>query len=522
MSAERDHEDTRGSAQGSGSARPATTDPAQMHVRLIVGAQHLYGSEPLKEVAANGRKVAEALSAAQEIPTPLRFHAVLTTADEVETALRAVNDEPECIGVIAWMHTFSPAKMWIRGLRALRKPLLQLHTQIRRDIPWDEIDMDYMNLNQTAHGGREFGHISARLDIPRKVVVGHWEAPGARARIGAWTRAAAAWADQQRGAIARFGDNMRNVAVTEGDKVAVEARLGYTVRGFGVADLVARIHNVDDAAVDRLVAEYEDSYRVAPELRRGGDRHESLRSAARQELGIRAFLEEGGYTGFTDTFEDLHGLQQLPGLAVQRLMSDGYGFGAEGDWKTAALLRAMKVMGSGMTGGSSFMEDYSYHFEPGRERVLGAHMLEICPSIAAATPSVEIHPLGIGGKADPVRMVFDTAPGPGLNASLIDLGHRLRLIINEVDVVEPDAPLPQLPVARSVWVPRPNLEIAAAAWIYAGGAHHTGFSQAITTEMLEDYAEIAGVEALLIDDDTRLREFRRELRHNEPYCEGRQ
>jgi L-arabinose isomerase len=377
--------------------------------------------------------------------------------------------------------------------------------------------MDFMNLNQAAHGDREHGFIMSRLRLDRKVVVGYWQDAAVQRRIGAWCRAAAAWHDWQGAKFCRFGDNMREVAVTEGDKVAAQVQFGYSVNGYGMGDLVKCVNAATDREVERLIAEYENGYTVAPKLRKTGAKRQSLRDAARIELGMRAFLSAGDFKGFTDTFEDLHELSQLPGLAAQRLMADGYGFGAEGDWKTCALVRAMKVMAAGLKGGTSFMEDYTYHLDPKRSLVLGAHMLEICPSIAKNRPSLEVHPLGIGGKADPVRLVFDTGAGPGLNASMIDLGNRFRLLANEVEVVPPDKPLPRLPVARAVWMPKPDLSTSAAAWIYAGGAHHTGFSQAVTTEMIEDFAGMAGVELVVIDADTRLRRFKQELRWNEVY-----
>jgi L-arabinose isomerase len=397
--------------------------------------------------------------------------------------------------------------MWIAGLKSLARPFLHLHTQFNRELPWSSIDMDFMNLNQAAHGDREFGFITARLRLARKVVVGFWQDEGTISEIAAWSRAAAGWHESQHLKVARFGDNMRDVAVTEGNKVSAESQLGYCVNGYGVGDLVARMNRISDTEVDKLVAEYRDAYSIA----RQHDVLDALRVAAKIELGLRAFLEEGGYGAFTDTFQDLHGLGQLPGIATQRLMADGYGFGGEGDWKTAALVRTMKVMAHGLPGGTSFMEDYTYDFS-GTPKVLGSHMLEICPSIAADKPTLEVHPLGIGGKADPVRLVFTAPSGPAVVASLVDMGDRFRLIVNEVDVIQPDQPLPKLPVARAVWVPRPNLKIAAAAWIYAGGAHHTGFSQALTMEHMEDFAEIAGVELIVIDAETRLREFRRQLR----------
>jgi len=488
-----------------------------MELWMYAGSQHLYGPGPLEEVRKHAAEIARDLDRAATIPPTIVFKSVLTTAEEISAAVQEINSSDDCIGVVLWMHTFSPAKMWITGLSRIQRPILHLHTQYNRDIPWDSIDMDFMNLNQTAHGGREFGFMMTRMGIDRKVVVGHWKSENVHARIGAWARAAAAHASLQGAKVARFGDNMRNVAVTEGDKVSAEMTFGYSINGYGIGDLVAYFDAVSDADIDALVETYENQYAVASELRRGADRHNALRYAARQELGLRAFLTEGDFVAFTDTFENLHGVEQLPGLAVQRLMADGYGFGAEGDWRTAALLRAMKVMAEGLPGGTSFMEDYTYHFEPGRERVMGSHMLEICPSIAAGTPSVEIHPLGIGGKSDPVRMVFDSTPGPALNASVVDVGGRHRLLVNEVEAVEPDAPLPHLPVARTVWIPKPNLEVAAAAWIYAGGAHHTGYSRQLTTEMLEDYATIAGIELTVIDEATELRPFRRELALSDMY-----
>jgi len=492
-------------------------DLSQSEVWLVTGSQNLYGAETLKKVAANSAQVGRALDGAPAIPAQVLVKPVVKTPAEATALCQAANESTHCIGLITWCHTFSPSKMWINGLKSLRKPLLHLHTQHNRDIPWSSIDMDFMNLNQAAHGDREHGFIMSRLRLDRKVVVGYWQDAAVQRRIGAWCRAAAAWHDWQGAKFCRFGDNMREVAVTEGDKVAAQVQFGYSVNGYGVGDLVKSVNGATDRETDRLIADYESRYTVAPKLRKTGSKRQSLRDAARIELGLRAFLIAGDFKGFTDTFEDLHGLAQLPGLAVQRLMADGYGFGAEGDWKTCALVRAMKVMAAGLRGGTSFMEDYTYHLDPKRSMVLGAHMLEICPSIAKARPSLEVHPLGIGGKADPVRLVFDTLAGPGLNASLIDLGNRFRLLLNEVDVVPPDKPLPRLPVARAVWMPKPDFPTSAAAWIYAGGAHHTGFSQAVTTEMIEDFAGMAGVELMVIDADTRLRQFKLELKWNEVY-----
>jgi L-arabinose isomerase len=496
-------------------------DLKNFEVWFVTGSQHLYGKETLKKVAAHAETIAKALNASSQIPVTVVCQPVVTTPEEIGNICKAATIHQPCIGIIAWMHTFSPAKMWIGGLKSLRKPLLHLHTQFNRDIPWSTIDMDFMNLNQSAHGDREFGFIMTRMRLDRKVVMGHWEDPDTLERIGVWTRAAAGWHDWQGAKFVRFGDNMRQVAVTEGDKVEAEIKFGYSVNTHGIGDLAETIDAITDQAVDRLVKEYEDSYRVAEPLRKGNARHSSLRDAARIELGLRAFLESGGFKGFTDTFEDLHGLTQLPGIAVQRIMAAGYGFAAEGDWKTAALVRAMKFMGAGLPGGNSFMEDYTYHLEPGNNMVLGAHMLEICESIADGPISCEIHPLGIGGKADPVRLVFNSGPGPALNASIIDLGNRFRLLTNEVHAVSPTHPLPNLPVARVMWTPSPDMKTGCTAWILAGGAHHTCYSQNLTAEHLGDFADMAGIEFTLIGEETRLRSFRNELRWNEAYYGGK-
>ncbi len=489
----------------------------KLEVWFVTGSQHLYGPETLRQVAKDSQEIAKALNVAPAIPVKVVFKPVLTSPDAVTALCQEANNAPNCIGLLTWCHTFSPSKMWINGLKLLSKPMLHLHTQFNRDIPWAAIDMDFMNLNQAAHGDREHGFIMSRMRLNRKVVVGFWQEASVQEKIGAWTRAAAAWADWQGAKFARFGDNMREVAVTEGDKVAAQMKFGYSVNGYGVGDLAQCVNAVTNAAIGKLVQEYEDTYEVAADLRKGGARHDSVREAARIELGLRAFLKAGGFKGFTTTFEDLHGLVQLPGISAQRLMAGGYGFGAEGDWKTAALVRAMKVMATGLSGGTSFMEDYTYHLDPSAKQVLGAHMLEICPSIADGKPSLQVHPLGIGGKADPARLVFNTPAGPGLNASLIDMGNRFRLLVNEVDTIAPEQPMPKLPVAQALWVPKPNFEDACACWIYAGGAHHTGFSQAVTTEMLEDFAEIAGIELVVIDGETKVRDFKQQLRGNEIY-----
>ena len=486
-------------------------------VWFVTGSQHLYGEAALKQVAEHSQAIALSLGQARPVPVKVVYRPVVTTPEGIYAVCTEANNAPACVGVIAWMHTFSPAKMWIAGLKALRKPLLHLHTQYNRDLPWSEIDMDFMNLNQSAHGDREFGFIGSRMRLNRKVVVGFWQDADVLAQVAAWARAACAWQDMQGARLARFGDNMREVAVTEGDKVEAQLRLGYAVNGYGVGDLVKVVNAVTEGEVDRLVTEYEDTYAVSQPLRLGGAQRAALREAARIEAGLRAFLEQGQFKAFTTTFEDLHGLVQLPGLAVQRLMAEGYGFGAEGDWKTAAMVRAMKVMGQGLEGGASFMEDYTYDLNAKNAKVLGAHMLEVCPSIAGGKPSLEVHPLGIGGKADPARLVFDVGTGPAVNATVLDMGNRFRMVVNEVDVVAPDKPLSKLPVARAVWVPRPNLKVAAAGWILAGGAHHTGFSQAVTAEHLEDFADMAGMEFVLIGADTRFSDLKKELRWNEMY-----
>lgn len=489
-------------------------DLVNKEIWFVTGSQHLYGDEALQTVAEHSRNIADGLNARKAIPLHIILKPVLTTPEAIAELCSEANASQNCAGLITWMHTFSPAKMWLGGLRSLTKPVAHLHTQYHRDLPWNSIDMDFMNLNQSAHGDREFGHLAMRIGLKRKVVVGHWEDQDVQERLATWSRAAAGWHESQHLKVARFGDNMRDVAVTEGDKVEAQARLGYSVSGYGVGDLFCTISQVGDSETEALVSEYRERYTVAPSLRKGGERSQALHDAARIELGLRAFLENGNFNAFTDTFQDLHGLKQLPGIAVQRLMEDGYGFGAEGDWKTAALVRTMKVMGDGIPGGTSFMEDYTYDFG-GTAKVLGAHMLEICPSITTEKPSLEIHPLSIGGKADPVRLVFTASSGPAVNVSLIQTGSRFRMIVNEIDVIDPPQPLPELPVARAVWVPRPNLRTAAAAWIYAGGAHHTAFSQALTGEHLEDFAEMAGLEFLPIDASTDLRQFRNELRWND-------
>jgi len=484
-------------------------------VWFITGSQHLYGPKTLAQVTENSGKIVDGFNSSGRLPLKMVFKPVVKTPDEIRNTLAEANHDPSCGGIILWMHTFSPSKMWIAGLTGFHKPMLHLHTQFNRDLPWSSIDMDFMNLNQSAHGDREHGFIHARLRLERKVVVGHWQDREVQDRIAAWERAVRGWNDLQGAKFVRFGDNMRQVAVTEGDKVAAEIRLGYSVNTHPVSELVAIINAVDSKAVAAQCAAYDGAYSVAPALRKGGAKRSRLEDAARIEVGLRTFLEKGGFKGFTTTFEDLHGLKQLPGLAVQSLMAEGYGFGAEGDWKTCALLRGMKAMAADLKGGTSWMEDYTYHLDPKRPLVLGAHMLEVCPSIAAAKPSLQIHPLGIGGKEDPARLVFTAKPGPALNATLVDMGNRFRLIVNELNVVKPPHPLPKLPVACATWEALPDFKTAAAAWIYAGGAHHSAFSSAVTVEHLENFASITGIEMIRIGEGTTLATLKNELRWND-------
>jgi L-arabinose isomerase len=488
-----------------------------LEVWFITGSQHLYGQETLKQVAAHSQEIVNDLNASKEISASIVFKPVVTTPEDILSVCKEANAAGNCIGIITWMHTFSPAKMWINGLKILQKPLLHLHTQFNRDIPWSDIDMDFMNTNQSAHGDREFGFMVSRLRMNRKVVVGHWKDGSIRQSIDTWCRAATGWHDWQGAKFVRFGDNMRYVAVTDGDKVEAEYKFGFSFNTHGIGDLVKVINGISDAEVGTLIQEYEDHYTLSDALKGKGKQRQSLKDAARIELGLKTFLEDGNFKGFTDTFEDLHGMTQLPGIAAQRLMQAGYGFAGEGDWKTVALVRAMKVMGGGLEGGNSFMEDYTYHFEPKNEMVLGAHMLEICSSIANAKPSCEIHPLGIGGKADPVRLVFDVDGGTALNASIIDMGNRFRMLVNEVEAVKPKHKLPKLPVARVLWKPLPDMQTGCAAWIYAGGAHHTCYSQNLTSEHLEDFSSIADIEFVLIDKNTNLYRLKNELRWGEAY-----
>lgn len=489
----------------------------ELEVWFVTGSQDLYGEATLLQVAEHSKEIAQFFEQNENIPVTVVYKPTVKSTEEIYAVCQEANYNNKCIGIITWMHTFSPAKMWIRGLNILQKPLLHLHTQYNRDIPWNTIDMDFMNLNQSAHGDREFGFISTRMKIKRKVVVGHWQDAIVISKINNWARAAAGWNDWQGAKFVRFGDNMRYVAVTDGDKVEAEMKFGYSVNTYGIGDLVAVINSVSEKKIDSLVEEYNNSYSLTASLKMGAAQHESLRAAAKIELGLKQFLEQGNYKGFTDTFEDLHGMVQLPGIAAQRLMTQGYGFAGEGDWKTAALVRAMKTMAKGLPGGNTFMEDYTYHFDPNNPMVLGAHMLEICESIASEKPSCEIHPLGIGGKSDPVRLVFNSAAGPAINASIVDMGNRFRLLVNEVIAVSPIQSLPKLPVARVLWKPYPNMYDGCAAWILAGGAHHTCYSQNLNVEHMEDFAEMAGIEFVKIGKDTNMYQFKNELKWSEVF-----
>lgn len=480
---------------------------------FVTGSQLLYGEDVLKAVEENSRTIVAGLDSDPSIPYKIVFKSVVKESDAIRKLILEANADENCAGIITWMHTFSPAKMWIAGLSALQKPLLHFATQFNRDIPWEGIDMDFMNLNQAAHGDREYGFMGARLNVKRKVVMGHWENEDVKKRIGSWTKTAVAVAESKNLKVARFGDNMRQVAVTEGDKVEAQIKFGWTVNGYGIGDLVDKMNEVTDEQVENLVKEYEELYDFTPEGLEDGSVRDAIREQAKIELGMKAFLSAGNYTAFTTTFEDLHGMRQLPGLAVQRLMEQGYGFAGEGDWKTAALVRLMKIIAGNE--GTSFMEDYTYHFEPGNEMVLGAHMLEVCPTIAATKPRVEVHPLGIGGKEDPARLVFNGKGGAALNATIVDLGHRFRLVINEVDAIQPEQDMPNLPVARVLWKVQPTLSQGVENWIMAGGAHHTCFSYKVTTEQLEDFAELTGIEAVVINNSTNTHSFKNELRWNE-------
>lgn len=479
---------------------------------FVTGSQHLYGEETLQLVDKHAKGICDGLSGVSS-RYKIRHKPVVTSSETIREVLREAQYQENCAGVVTWMHTFSPAKMWIEGLSTFQKPMLHLHTQYHRDIPWETIDMDFMNSNQSAHGDREYGYIQSRMGQTRKVIAGYWNDEEVKHDISQWMNTAAAWNESRNIKVARFGDNMRNVAVTDGDKVGAHIQFGWQVDGYGIGDLTEVMNNVTDAEIEALYEEYDKLYVISDETKRDEAKVASIKEQAKIELGLTAFLERGGYTAFSTSFEVLHGMKQLPGLAVQRLMEKGYGFAGEGDWKTAALVRMMKIMADGEQ--TSFMEDYTYHFEPGRAMILGSHMLEVCPTIALDQPKIEVHPLSIGGKEDPARLVFNGIGGSAIIASIIDIGGRFRLILNEAEGREIDHDMPNLPVARVLWKPEPSLKTAAEAWILAGGAHHTCMSFRLTAEQMLDWAEMAGIESIFISRNTEIHELKKELKWND-------
>ena len=496
-------------------------------VWFVTGAQLLYGGDAVVAVDGHSKEMVAGLNKSGRLPIKVVYKGTANSSKEVAEVFAAANNDKKCVGVITWMHTFSPAKMWIHGLQILNKPLLHLHTQYNAEIPWNDIDMDFMNLNQSAHGDREFGHIVSRMRIRRKLVVGYWKDAATQDHIAVWERVCAAWADSQDMLIIRFGDQMNNVAVTDGDKVAAEQTLGYHVDYMPFSDVMPFFDKVADADVDALVAEYFKLYEHDAALEdKSTEEYKKIWNSAKAELTLRAVLTAKGAKGFTTNFDDLgdynvdvtgRGFDQIPGLASQRLMAEGYGFGAEGDWKSAALYRSVWVMSQGLPNGCSFLEDYTLNFNGEQSSILQAHMLEICPLIAAQRPRLEVHFLGIGIRKTPTaRLIFTSKVGTGVTATVVDLGNRFRLIVNDVKCIEPK-PLPKLPVASALWIPQPNFEVGAGCWIYAGGTHHSCFSYDLTDEYWQDYAEIAGIEALFITEKTTVDDFRKELRFNEVY-----
>ena len=494
-----------------------------LEVWFVTGAQLLYGGDAVIAVDAHSNEMVAGLNAGGRLPVKVVYKGTANSSKEVESVFKAANNDSRCIGVITWMHTFSPAKMWIHGLQQLNKPLLHLHTQFNREIPWDTMDMDFMNLNQSAHGDREFGHICARMRVRRKVVVGYWQDEDTQRRIAVWMRVCAAWADAQDMLVLRFGYQRNNVAVTDGDKVEAEQRMGYHVDYCPVSELMEYHARVKDEEVDALVGEYFRLYDHDAALEDAGSAaYAKIWNSAKAELALRAILKDKGAKAFTTNFDDLgqtdgSHFDQIPGLASQRLMAEGYGFGAEGDWKSAALYRSVWVMNQGLPKGCSFLEDYTLNFDGKDSSILQAHMLEICPLIASGRPRLEVHFLGIGiRKSETARLVFTSKTGTGCTATVVDMGNRFRLIVNDVACIEPK-PLPKLPVASALWKPMPDFETGAGAWILAGGTHHSCFSYDLTAEYWEDYAEIAGIEMVHINKDTTLGGFRKELRMNEVY-----
>ena len=493
------------------------TNFKDLEVWFVTGAQLLYGGDAVIQVDAHSNEMVKGLNESGNLPVNVVYKGTVNSAKEVTAAFKAANNDDKCIGVITWMHTFSPAKMWIHGLQELKKPLLHFHTQFNKEIPWETMDMDFMNLNQSAHGDREFGHMVSRMRKNRKVVVGHWQDPKAQAKIAVWMRVAAAWADAQDMLIIRFGDQMNNVAVTDGDKVEAELKLGYHVDYCPVNDLMEYYDTVEDKDIEELVGQYFAEYDHVPELEdKKMEAYTKVWNSAKAEIAIRRILKDKGAKAFTTNFDDLGNFDQIPGLASQRLMAEGYGFGAEGDWKTAALYRTMWFMSQGMPNGCSFLEDYTLNFDGEKSAILQAHMLEVCPLISEHKPKLEVHRLSIGIDSETARLVFTSKPGEGVAATIVDMGNRFRLIVNKVDCIK-SKPLPNLPVASALWIPQPNLEIGAAAWILAGGTHHTSFSYDLTVEYMEDYADIAGIELVVIDKDTTISSFKKELQYNDLY-----
>lgn len=483
---------------------------------FCTGSQDLYGDECLSHVAEHSRQIVEALNASEAIPYEVVWKPTLITNELIRKTFNEANMDETCAGVITWMHTFSPAKSWILGLQEYRKPLLHLHTQFNEEIPYDTIDMDFMNENQSAHGDREYGHIFSRLGMERKVVVGFWGDKAVQAKIGSWMRTGVGVIESSHVRVMRIADNMRNVAVTEGDKVEAQIKFGWEVDAYPVNEIAEAVAQVSRGDIDALVEEYYDKYEILLEGRDEKEFREHAVVQAGIEIGFERFLTEKNYQAIVTHFGDLGSLKQLPGLAIQRLMEKGYGFGGEGDWKTAAMVRIMKIMTQGMKDakGTSFMEDYTYNLVPGKEGILQAHMLEVCPSIADGPISIKAQPLSMGDREDPARLVFTAKEGPAVATSLIDLGDRFRLIINNVDCKKTEKPMPKLPVATTFWTPQPNLQTGAEAWILAGGAHHTAFSYDLTAEQMGDWAAAMGIEAVYIDNDTTIRQLKNELRWN--------
>lgn len=487
---------------------------------FLTGSQDLYGQETLDQVKRDSQAIVEKLNESGALPCRLVWQETLLTPSSIRDTLERANANNMCAGVICWMHTFSPAKMWIAGLSAYRKPLLQLNTQFNEEIPYATMDMDFMNLNQSAHGDREFGFITSRMDLPRTVICGYWNHPDTKKRIADWMRVARAVADGKELRIARFGDNMREVAVTDGDKVEAMIKFGWSVPYYGIGDLVSYMNEVSDSDVNALFDEYDSRYEIVY----GPDKDftiSHIKEQARIEIALRRFLKDNNANALCTNFQDLHGMKQLPGLAIQRLLADGYGFAAEGDWKTSALVRTFKVMTSGLVEsgkkGNAFMEDYTYNLVPGKEADMGSHMLEVDPEISVSKPKVEVHELGIGGREAPARLVFNTIEGEGLVSAVVDMGNRFRCVVNEINVIPPEAPLPKLPVARMLWKPYPSLSTSAEAWILAGGGHHTAFSNIVTSDMLRTWCEMIGIECVVIGKDSTVNSVRNELRWNAAY-----